>query len=221
MIMASKVYLCDMCQSKPCRRGERDDFPPYCPGRQLSKEEALGLYDQQDLDSLREAAWVEANGYCHWTRCEEIMAYAVRCGYNHLGLAFCAGLSKEAAAYAGILRVNGFLVSPLCCKNCSVPKQEAGIPPSSMVKGGAEYEASCNPVGQAHFLMEAGCQLAIILGLCVGHDSLFIKHFDGPVTVLSAKDRVTGNAPLAPLYTADSYYKRLRSFVKEQLSENK
>lgn len=56
MIMASKVYLCDMCQSKPCRRGERDDFPPYCPGRQLSKEEALGLYDQQDLDSLREAA---------------------------------------------------------------------------------------------------------------------------------------------------------------------
>ena len=46
-----------MCQSKPCRRGERDDFPPYCPGRQLSKEEALGLYDQQDLDSLRAVSY--------------------------------------------------------------------------------------------------------------------------------------------------------------------
>lgn len=213
--------MCDLCEAKPCRNGDRESFPPYCPGRQLGREEAIGLYDGQDRDALRTAAGVEAGGYCRWTRCEEIMAYATGCGYGRLGLAFCAGLSYEAAVFAGILRENGFLVSSVCCKNCSVPKQELGIPPASMVRGGAEYEASCNPIGQARLLMESGCQLGIILGLCVGHDSLFIKHFDGPVTVLAVKDRVTGNAPLAPIYTATSYYKRLSSFVKTQLSNPK
>lgn len=42
----------------------------------------------------------------------------------------------------------------------------------------------CNPIGQAAFLNEAKTDLNILLGLCVGHDSLFIKYSNAPITVL-------------------------------------
>ena len=50
----------------------------------------------------------------------------------------------------------------------------------------------------------------ILLGLCVGHDSLFLKYADAPCTVLAVKDRVTGHNPLAAVYTIDSYYRALK-----------
>ena len=57
----------------------------------------------------------------------------------------------------------------------------------------------------------------MILGLCVGHDTLFIKNCKAPVTVLAAKDRVLGHNPLAAIYNADSYYRnRLFNYVKNR-----
>ena len=56
----------------------------------------------------------------------------------------------------------------------------------------------CNPIGQAVFLNKAGTQLNVILGLCVGHDSLFIKHAEAPVTVFAVKDRVLAHNPWVP-----------------------
>jgi uncharacterized metal-binding protein len=50
----------------------------------------------------------------------------------------------------------------------------------------------------------------ILLGLCVGHDSLFFKYTKVPTTVLAVKDRVTGHNPLAAVYQADSYYRKVR-----------
>ena len=51
--------------------------------------------------------------------------------------------------------------------------------------------------------------LNVMMGLCVGHDSLFIKYSEAPVTVLFTKDRVTGHNAVQPLYLTESYYKRL------------
>jgi uncharacterized metal-binding protein len=68
----------------------------------------------------------------------------------------------------------------------------------------------CNPVAQAMILNDAGVHFNILLGLCVGHDSLFFKYADAPVTVLAVKDRVTGHNPLAAVYLMDSYYSRLK-----------
>jgi uncharacterized metal-binding protein len=65
-------------------------------------------------------------------------------------------------------------------------------------------------VAQAALLHRAGTQLNVVIGLCVGHDSLFFMHSKAPTTVLVAKDRVLGNNPVAALYTAHSYYRRLR-----------
>ena len=50
----------------------------------------------------------------------------------------------------------------------------------------------------------------IIVGLCVGHDMLFAKYSDAPVTTLVGKDRVTGHNPAAVLYGQNFYYKRLQ-----------
>ena len=50
----------------------------------------------------------------------------------------------------------------------------------------------------------------ILLGLCVGHDSLFFKYAEAPCTVLAVKDRVFGHNPLAAIYNIDSYYRYLK-----------
>ena len=49
----------------------------------------------------------------------------------------------------------------------------------------------------------------MVMGLCVGHDSLFYKYSDALVTTLVTKDRVLGHNPVAALYQANAYYKRL------------
>ena len=60
---------------------------------------------------------------------------------------------------------------------------------------------SCNPAEQARLLDEAGSQFSIVLGLCVGHDSIFYRHSRAPVTTLVVKDRVLGHNPVAVLYS--------------------
>jgi uncharacterized metal-binding protein len=91
----------------------------------------------------------------------------------------------------------------------SIPKDEIGLADGEKIRPG-QFEALCNPIGQARLLNEAGTELNIVVGLCVGHDSLFFRHSEAPVTVLVAKDRVTGHNPVAALYTSHSYYRRLR-----------
>ena len=53
----------------------------------------------------------------------------------------------------------------------------------------------CNPIAQSEYLNQAGTQLNIAVGLCVGHDSLFFQHSKAPVTVLIAKDHRYDNCP--------------------------
>ena len=62
---------------------------------------------------------------------------------------------------------------------------------------------------QAQLLNAQKTDLNVVVGLCVGHDSLFMKHSDAPVTTLITKDRVLGHNPAAALYTSNFYYKRL------------
>ena len=71
-------------------------------------------------------------------------------------------------------------------------------------------EAMCNPIFQAKALTYEQVDFNILLGLCVGHDTLFFKFTDTPTTVLAVKDRVTGHNPLAAIYNSDSYYKKIR-----------
>jgi uncharacterized metal-binding protein len=154
------------------------------------------------------AAQTEAAGYCRETRVEEVMSFARRLGARRLGLAFCIGLSREAAVAAEILEAHGFEVVSACCKVGAIPKEEIGLTDDDKIHPG-QYEALCNPIGQAMLLNEAATDLNVVVGLCVGHDSLFFRHSQAPATVLVAKDRVLGHNPVAALYTSRSYYRRL------------
>ena len=71
-------------------------------------------------------------------------------------------------------------------------------------------ENICNPILQAKMLNEAKTDLNVVVGLCVGHDSLFYKYSEALTTTAVTKDRVLGHNPAAALYTADSYYSKLK-----------
>jgi uncharacterized metal-binding protein len=155
-----------------------------------------------------ESARTEAAGYCEATRVEEIIDFARRMGWRHLGIAHCAGLMEEARVARDIFVAKGFRVSSVCCKVGSIDKSEVGISDQEQVRPG-EFEPLCSPVGQAALLARAGTEFNVVIGLCVGHDSMFFMHSQAPATVLVAKDRVLGHNPVAALHMSRSYYRRL------------
>lgn len=207
---------CAECAKKPCTRGGAlDSAPTNCPSRSAEEAAVLARYTEEEKRTACAAAAVEGHGYGRLTRVEEIMDYAMRCGYHRLGLAFCAGFSKEGAALSAILRKNGFEVASVCCKNGEVAKTAIGIPREDWVHPDAGTEIMCNPAGQAALLDEAGVELCLVLGLCVGHDTIFLSHIHAPTTYVAVKDRATGHNPLAAIYCCDGYMSRVNTFVKD------
>jgi uncharacterized metal-binding protein len=143
------------------------------------------------------------------TRIIEVCEFAKKMGYRRLGLAFCLGLVREAAVVEDIFKDHGFEVVSMNCKAGRVPKQEIGVKNEEQIYQGME-EAMCNPIFQAKLLNHEKTEFNILLGLCVGHDSLFFRHAHAPTTVLAVKDRVTGHNPLAAIYLSESYYRKIR-----------
>lgn len=202
------MYTCAMCKKHSCRSGELDQAPQNCPCLEDGHDEVIEQYSKDKNRKLAyHSAQTEAEGYCKKTRLEELIDFANKCNYRKLGLAFCIGLSKEANVLCKILMKHGFEVDSIICKTGSIPKETIGIQEDEKLKPGT-YEPMCNPIEQAMFLNRAGTELNILLGLCVGHDSLFIKYSEAPVTVFAVKDRVLAHNPLGAIYLADSYYKK-------------
>lgn len=141
----------------------------------------------------------------------EVAEFAARMGYTRLGLAFCGGLRSEAAAVHRFLESKGFEVASLMCKSGAVPKSDIGVSRQDQVDPTTESETMCNPVFQAMAANASEVDFNILLGLCVGHDSLFIRFAEAPVTVLAVKDRLLGHNPLAAVYQMDHYYRYLKS----------
>jgi uncharacterized metal-binding protein len=194
---------------RACRVGEAAERGPgFCP----TKVDADGIdgacaeYGDPEIRHIsRVAAVVESEGYCRWTRVEEICQFARKMGFKKIGIATCISFVDHAKVLSGILESHGFEVASVACKHGSIPKEDIGLADSEKIRPG-NFEALCNPVGQAELLKRAGCEFNVVLGLCVGHDSLFFKHAEGLTTVLVAKDRVLAHNPIGALNLADSYY---------------
>jgi uncharacterized metal-binding protein len=184
--------------------------------------EANKEYDVPEiLEFARQASRQEAECYANRhqrpyilqptkTRLVEICEFAQKMGYQRLGLAFCIGLVKEAAAVERIFKSWGFEVVSILCKAGRTSKERIRLKDEDKIYQGKE-EAMCNPVYQAKLLNHERTDFNILLGLCVGHDSLFFRYAESPTTVLAVKDRVTGHNPLAAVYTADSYYRKINT----------
>lgn len=204
---------CAACKIYRCRDGG-ENLPTYCPG--VNNEEilsgALERYCDEDREIARVAASVEADGYGLWPRVREIMEFADRLHYKRIGLAFCVGLREEARVFAQILESNGFETQSAICKTGSVDKSVLNGPDGKKLNPD-KFEAMCNPIAQAALLDAVPCDLNVILGLCVGHDTLFIKHSQAPVTVLAVKDRMLAHNPLGALYAGHYFHKKLKGVI--------
>lgn len=205
--MEGKTLSCVDCGTQNCKFKTRA-YPDFCLTVNLSEEDSAWALERYDEDRNKEimvaSAEVEYEGYCQWTRVQEIMEFAKKIGARKIGIANCIGLINEARIFARILRANGFEPYAVICKVEGRAKTSVGIPSECENIG----PAMCNPILQARLLNQAGTDLNVVIGLCVGHDSLFYRYSEAYVTTLVTKDRVTGNNPAAALYTAASYYKK-------------
>jgi uncharacterized metal-binding protein len=149
-------------------------------------------------------------------RVEELIQFSHKCNYKKLGIAFCTGLANEARILTDILENKGFEVVSVRCKVGATPKERIGIREEEKIRGPGWLESMCSPIVQAEILNAVKVDMAIMLGLCIGHDTLFIKYCRVPLTVLAVKDRVFGHNPLAALYLANtSYYGRLMAKTED------
>jgi uncharacterized metal-binding protein len=188
-------------------------YPTFCLTEALEvgqRAEVLAIYRGDELDArmARASAEVEGQYYGKLTRVEETLVFARKIGAKKIGIATCIGLIEETRTFARFLKLGGLDPYAVLCKVGSIDKTEIGIPDAIKVKPGND-ESCCNPILQAMLLNRWGSDLNVLVGLCVGHDSLFIRHSEAPVTTLIAKDRALGHNPAVALYTSHSYCKRL------------
>lgn len=224
--MSQDHVECARCPFQPSQRicqNPEGKAPPFCPTVNKADVVAKAAEELKKPDLLefaRQASIQEADGYTDKElgyertrptkpRILEIVEFAGKMGYRKLGLVFCSGLRKEAKFVESLLADSGFAVVSVICKMGCVPKEALGLRDDQKIRQGS-FEAMCNPIGQAFVVNDARTQFNIVMGLCVGHDSLFFKHAEAPCTVFAVKDRLLGHNPLAAIYTIDSYYRSLK-----------
>jgi uncharacterized metal-binding protein len=224
--MNHELAGCAKCPFDPPKRvcnTEDGKSPSFCPTVNYDKviEKALDVLKDHDiLEFAKQASIQEGEGYADRElgyektkplkpRILEIVEFAKKMKYRRLGLVFCIGLRKEAKVVESILTTHGFEVVSALCKAGRTPKETLGVRDDQKIRIGA-FESMCNPIAQAFILNESKTEFNVMMGLCVGHDSLFLKHVEAPTTVFAVKDRLLGHNPLAAIYNIDSYYRSLK-----------
>ena len=224
--MSHEIAGCARCPIKTADRlcqKEGGKSPSFCPTQnyQTAVDNALAeLKDPEILEFARQASIQEAEGYAGKDlgrehvkpvkpRILETIEFAKRMNYERLGLVFCLGLRPEAKIVEKLFVSEGFEVISALCKLGRTPKESIGIRDDQKINIGC-FESMCNPIAQAFVMNEEKTEFNVVMGLCVGHDSLFLKFSEAPCTVLAAKDRLLGHNPLAAVYTIDTYYRSLK-----------
>ncbi|KPJ58308.1 MAG: metal-binding protein, partial [Deltaproteobacteria bacterium DG_8] len=185
----NKDPACSTCpvQERICLQ-EKGKGPQSCPTINMGEaiESALKRYDDPEIARFARAASIQ-EAECYFdrhtrpfkvlpikTRVEEIAEFAERMGYKRLGLAFCGGVMSEASILTSILKNYGFEVISVVCKVGRVPKERIGLRAGEKILKD-QFEVMCNPIAQAEVLNQACTDFNIMMGLCVGHDALFLK----------------------------------------------
>lgn len=124
-------------------------------------------------------------------RIAQLLRFALRAGFVHIGVAFCVDLRPETRVLTDILR-RYFRVSPVSCAvRTSRSPRLADTSPGHR----------CNAVLQARALNAAGTDFNLIVGLDVGADAVFTAQSRAPVSTLLVKDTALGHNPLAALHS--------------------
>jgi uncharacterized metal-binding protein len=187
---------------------------------EIEKSRRAYLENGDLMRLARAASLQEAEGYANRygpgpavpakPRVLEVCELARKLDADLIGVAFCVGLRREAEFCQRILEAQGLRVASVCCKAGATPKETLGLSDDEKIRPGG-FEAMCSPVAQAMVLNSFGTGLNVVVGLCVGHDSIFFRYSDAPVTVLVAKDRLLCHNPAGALHLSSSYYRYLMS----------
>ncbi len=143
------------------------------------------LYDEC---SIRQMLSAEQSSGFGMNRIQAIRSFARSSGFSRIGIAHCITFGREAAAVNSYLSQD-FELFQVDCKYGRLKADELFQNGSSRIL--------CNPAGQADYLNGCGCELNISMGLCVGHDMIFNKKSEAPVTSLFTKDFSNGHNPSA------------------------
>ena len=203
---------CSNCIAGSCGK-LTDSFPSFCltkNAEEATVQQVTERYikNSEDRKIALISAEIEADYYGKATRVEEILIFIKKMDYKKVGLATCGGLLSECNKFAEIAKAKGIDVYGVACKVGALDKTVIGLREDQKISPNS-HESMCNPILQAELLNEQKTDLNIIIGLCVGHDSLFIKYSKAPVSYLIVKDRVLCHNPASAIYCMNSYYKRL------------
>ena len=182
-------------------------MPEWCQGRSyqdIIKDVKARYLAPEDLSIHVAAAKVIKEGNNLWSRAQETIEFAKALGVKKIGFAVCIGLIREGRELIRYFNRAGF--NDLVAVGCMIgglKDTDTGVPEEYSFP----YGATCNPIAQAEILNREGTELNIMVGLCIGHDTLFLKHSKAPVTIFAVKDRVTCNNPTAVLF---SPFQRMR-----------
>ena len=200
-------YTCASCKVQDCIKDEarRTHMPKNCPMRDEEFMAGVqGAYDDPEINRFYIQAGLTAieGKEQKLPRVMEILSLCKRMGYHHIGVACCIGWVREADIVARIFRREGFEVDTVMCCAGGLNELEVGVPLDEKYYDGPDFSVGCNPIGQAKLLEKAGTEFNIMLGLCVGHDALFLKHSHVLCSVLTVKERCFAHNPVAGLYYA-------------------
>lgn len=190
--------------------------PPHCPSNAQREvcDQARSKYTDKTLKFAHDVAMIENACYeidsntgtavlpmvtLH-PRAEEIIMLAKVSEFKKLGLAFCLELQNEAALYTDILEKNGFETAAVCCKAGGIPKEQIGITAKEKVIGPESEETMCSGLIMAEILNSEKTDMNILMGICVGQDSLFYKYADAFTVPFVVMDRVYGGATMEGIY---------------------
>ena len=197
---------CAKCQFKECFEGGKASANPDCPmqNENLLQEVQKEFMKDENRDFYGNTLKIrhDFGGLC---RMDETVAFCKYNNFKKIGLAYCAGMDKEGAIVDEILRANGFEVISAVCKYGAYTPHEISDCEEALKKPNKDGKTSecnivCNPIGQAMLMNREKVDFNVVVGLCVGHDSLFMKYANAMSTVLIAKDKPLQNNPAAALY---------------------
>ena len=182
---------CINCKRKSCRSALS------CGAESFDIDTHTGIYHEEGHQQVVQhaAKLVDGGRAGELSRIEELIEFSKTMGYKRVGLAYCYGMEPLAGKVLKLFKAAGVPVTGVSCTVGGVAQKD--INKESELPG-----VSCNPVNQAAQLKAEGVDLAVTIGLCLGHDILFHRNFTGDVTNLVVKDRVHAHAPVSGINQA-------------------
>ncbi len=207
--MSNKATQCVRCTVSRCRTHEHQrKVPGFCPTERytdlvkesiernkLPENRAINLAWRKLMDKVLYQG-KPLDRYT-WTRLDEIMEYARIRGMKKIGIAYCYAVETEARLLSGVLERNNFEVVSIACLSGEIDPKEVDM----------EGNVFCNPILQAEVLNRENTELNLMVGLCIGHDIIFLRNCRAETTPFLVKDRATGHNPAVALYMSQGYYK--------------